>query len=430
MRLLTTLLAGLVGFVVVFVLALHLHFPGEVARDRIAWELQEASKGGWMIDAADAHLYRLSGLALEDVTLLQAKRPVGRISGDADPAAVPVLRAEEAAARVQLLPLLSGARAVSYHAALYGGALDGQVRLTEGSQRLVIDGEDIDLSRIPFEGEDWAVDAAGLARIDGDVTLATDDVKNSTGHLELELTDLVLQSATVMGMTLEPTPFSEAVLSFDIDGGKAEVDKGSFQSDPVQATVDGEIVLNKAIQKSRLKLTLEVHFGDQFDKIAQMVPNLKAARDDDGAYHFRVTGTLQRPRFREERQTKRSTRTPTRPPTKSARANDGGAADEDAEARRQERRDRIRDRRKKMLERRNSRNKDDRDPGAPPTEFEPDIPLPGQPPLQDVQRFDEEEIYDPEEGDLPPDEFVDDLDEGDNDMDLALPAEQIPDDEY
>ena len=382
MRILTIGLSAAATFVVAFLMALHIHFPSQVARDRVAWQVQQATGGAWMLQASDAHLYRGTGLALDDVVLLRRAVRMGmrRANGDGSEGvpATPVLRADRAAARLRMLPLLRGNKSVAYALDLYGGDLSGDLTVGDTTQRLRISGSDIDLSKIPLEGDQWTIDADGTLSIDGDLTLDTDDVRNSEGAILMNIDQLVLKSATVMGMSLSPTPFSEATIGFEIQQGKAEVTKGHFASDPVEVTVEGDVTLNKVLAHSRLKLDLKVKFNDQFDRLARMAPALVDARDEDGLYHFKVTGTLDNPRFRADRVTPprphgtSALRPPSLPGNQNANAMapDRGIVigSDDAEARRAARQQRIAERRQRMLER--------QDGGGGPG-----IPAPGMPPL-------------------------------------------------
>jgi len=412
MRALTIGLSAVATFLLVFIVALHLHFPGQKARDRLAWQVQEATGGAWMLQASDAHLYRGTGLSLDDAVLLHRATPLGRRkpagTDTSEVPATPILRTEHAAVRMRLLPMLKGQRSAAYDLGLYGGDLSGDVTVDATTQRLRIHGVDIDLSKIPLEGEQWSLDAAGTLSIDGDLSFNSEDVKQSEGGIHLDVDGLMLRSATVMGMTLEPTPFTEATLGFNIDQGKAQVTKGHFASDPVDVVVDGEIALNKILARSRLKLDLKIKFNDQFDRLARMAPALVSARDTDGVYHFKVTGTLENPRFREDRLA--PARGATRPGTMGIRPPPGGLDDEgaqgdpptgspdlmDADARREQRRERIAERRKRMMERRDGAAGAFAGPGMPA--LNPDGAdgmgvRPGMPQPLDQQRFrDGEEV--------------------------------------
>lgn len=351
-RIIALLLSGIAFFVFTFLVGLRVHFPGEQARDRLAFEVQEASGGAWLLSGSAARPYRLVGLTMDDVVLF--KRDTGRRGATAEQDSVPFLRFERLGARPMWLPLLKGERAAALDIGLLGGDLDVELRSSERFQRLVLEGEKIDISRLPLEGEEWSVDALGMLSIEADLSIGTEDVKESEGSLRMQISDLIFQEATIMGMTLEPTPFTEALLAFEVKEGRAEVTEGRFTSEPVTIVVSGEIVLNKSWERSRLRLDLNVTFNDQFDKMARLVPDLKSARNEDGSYLFKLTGTLENPRFREQRSSARGKSTITR---KGADAGEDRALgepaatdDEDAERRRDERRERIAERRRRMQE--------------------------------------------------------------------------------
>ena len=65
---------------------------------------------------------------------------------------------------------------------------------------------------MPLEGEDWNIDATGLARIAADLTLDAEDIKASKGTFNLAIDDLAIVSAKAMGIDLTPASFSEAIL--------------------------------------------------------------------------------------------------------------------------------------------------------------------------------------------------------------------------
>ncbi|MCK6502861.1 type II secretion system protein GspN [Myxococcota bacterium] len=432
MRIVALLGGGLATFVLVFFLALYLHFPGQAAADRLSWQVQEASGGKWLIQAADARIWRGAGLALEDVVLFKREAGRKRAAEGTESPAVPVLRVDDLALRARLLPLLRGERSAAFAAELYGGHLDGVVGQSATERRLRLDGADIDLARIPLEGEDWSIDATGALSVVGDLALGVEEIKESQGELKIELTDLVFQQATVMGMTLEPTPFTEAVLAFEVKEGKAEVTQGRFTSEPVDITVKGEVVLNKALERSRLKLELEVRFSEQFDKLARMAPDLKSARDEDGVYHFKVSGTLDSPRLREDRTVTRSRSVVPSRLSGDAPDAEGPEGEEDAEARREARRERIAERRKRMMDAREGKDGEPQ-PGLPPLPGELGaLPLEGGLPTAKDRRplRSREEVLDVELDE--PDPQAEPFDPGmDEEPVDDLPQDEVPlDEEY
>lgn len=383
-RLLPLAAAGLGLFLAVFLLALRVHFPGEAARDRIAFAVQEASGGGWLLSAAPARPWHLGGLRMDDAVIYKAEK---RGRADAEPE--PFVRLDSVAVRPLWLALLRGEGGALVRMGVLGGDLDVAFRRGDRLDHIELEGGDLDLSRLPLQGDEWSIDATGTASLKADLRLGTEDVKESEGTLELSIDQLVFQQATIMGMSLEPTPFQAAVLSFEIEDGRAQVREGRFESEPVRIEVSGEIVLNKSWERSRLRLDFKVNFNEQFDKLAQMAPNLKSARDDQGAYHFKLTGTVATPRFREDRLASRSR------PSRSTSLDEGGEDeafrrpspmdDEEAERRRAERRERIAERRRKMQEEGGNPG-----PGLPmrPGDLGP-MPGPGGKPMALPNRFGE-----------------------------------------
>ena len=97
-----------------------------------------------------------------------------------------------------------GTREVEFDADVYGGNVNGSVGEGAESRRVVLEGEALDLSRVPLEGEDWNIDATGLARIAADLTLDAEDTKASEGTFNLAIDDLAIVSAKAMGIDLTP----------------------------------------------------------------------------------------------------------------------------------------------------------------------------------------------------------------------------------
>lgn len=361
----------------VFVAALHFHFPGDAALERAQWEVQNGSDGGWAIDAEAANLWMLSGVEIEDLIVYKVDTTASRRSSseDEDPAAaVPFLRAENARARLSLFPLLLGEREVEFDADVFGGNLSGTVAEGAVTRRVVVAGEDLDLSRVPLEGEDWNIEATGKARLDADLTLDAEDVKASEGTLKLVIDSFAIESAKAMGLDLTPATFTEAVLEIVLEGGKANIESGSFISDIIGVEMDGHITMSKRPwDRWRMKVGMKLQLGEELDTMAKFLPTLKNARGDDERYHFTCSGSLGRPRCREDKtvpgvtggrssskmgalqdkdRLKRRKNRAGRRSKKDVGATDDG---EDRSEARERRLERIRERRERLRERREAR---------------------------------------------------------------------------
>jgi type II secretion system protein N len=360
-------LAGSAWGGLVFLLGMQLFFPSDAAIERMRYEVDRASDGGWQLNADKAGLWRATGLKLKGVELLKVDKPKRPRRGAEDeepeaPSATRFLVADHISLRAQILPLLGGSKQASFDADMYQGDLSGVAGLK--GDVLGTDGEasELNIGLIPFVGETMSLDLAGRLDATWDLLLDLQDVTKSTGEIELEIEGLVLERATVAGFDLEERgSFDKAELLIVIDDGKAKVKKGELEGDLLDAKLDGDITLNKAFDRSRLRLKAELTLAEHLDNLVKLLPTAKDARRDDGTYHFSISGTIGRPSFRAEHE-RRTTSRVKRPSTRPDDGPDilpgaiGGAEDEgaDAEERRRLREERIRERRERLKERRDA----------------------------------------------------------------------------
>ena len=190
---------------------------------------------------------------------------------------------------------------IAFDADMYGGSLEGEVGVLGDEQRLFAEGRGLDLSRLPLSGDDWNANLTGLLTLDSDVALNRDEIKKSEGSFKLSVDQLKLESGEYSGFKLEPMAFTEAVLAFEVEDGVAKVTQGHFVSDLLEATVTGDITLNKDFKRWRVRLNVVVTLDETLDKLARFSPALSDARDDEGNYHFMMAGTPGLARMRPDR---------------------------------------------------------------------------------------------------------------------------------
>lgn len=358
-----------------FSLALHASFPSDAARQRIQYEVDRGSGGAYAMDLSGVSPWHMTGLSLQDVQLLgrsTGPRPRAKVGEDAPPDDLKELklRADRVSARLRVLPLFTGAQSVAISADLYDGSLDGYVTRDGSVWKISMLAEELDLSRYPFEGQSWSADVGGRMRVRSNLTLDQDEPNNSSGRFRVAVDNLTVDNASVMGLTLGQATFSEAVLAFVVDSGRANVEKGSFVSELVSIGVSGYVQLNKEFSRSRLNLNLDVKLASELDNLAKLAPGLKDARESDGTYKFICSGTINRPSCREDRSHGRSSASA----IGNSRISSGGSDEEEdldrveapdadpaeAEARRRAREERIRERRQRILDRRAERDVTDK----------------------------------------------------------------------
>jgi len=369
-------LAGAVWATAVFLGGMQLFFPSTAAVERLQYELDKASDGGFQLSADKAGLWRATGLKLQGVELLKvdtkSRSRRGKDDEEAEaPMATRFLVADHLAVRARLLPLLGGNKQARFDADMYRGDVSGVAGLRGDVIGTQGEASELDLSLIPFEGELMTLDIDGALDASWDLSIDTADVTESSGEISIEIDGLVLNSANVAGFDLEESgSFDKAEFVLEIEDGKAKVKKGELEGELLELELSGDITLNKKFDRSRLRMKAEFTLAEHLDNLVKLLPGAKEARRDDGMYHFNISGTVLNPSFRAERERRSTSRT-----KRSDTPLDGGPAmlpgglggaddDMDADERRTQREDRIRERRERLAERREAAKNEREDEGG------------------------------------------------------------------
>ena len=354
-------LFGVVWGALVFQLAFHMSFPSEALGDRLAYEVEQATDGKQLLRVEKAAPWGVLGVSLKGVQLFSRAKGSARDEKSAGPNLR--LTLDKFAARIRALPLLGGTRSVELDARLYDGGIAGEVYQSADGSGMNLKIRGLDLSAYPIESDSFQVGLEG--RLKGLIKLALDgeDASKSKGRVRLLVDGLALTHASLGGFELEPTRFDEAIIQLEVDDGRLKVKKGKIESDVIRLVLDGDIVLQEPMDRSRLRLKVRFKLSEEMDDLAKILPQMKRARDTSGEYHFQVTGTVANWRFREDRSAARgktSSRADRR--STSGTASRGGEEDSEAEedeARKEQRESRIRERRERMRDRRSKREPDE-----------------------------------------------------------------------
>lgn len=414
--------AGLMWGMGSFLAGLYLTFPEEKARDYVAYEFYQRTDEDYTLDASSLSLWWLSGVKMDDVTIYEVKQARrGRMVDDEEEGAssegerIPYMHFDVFGVRLSLPHLLLGQQALAFLVETCGGEIKGSYADSSGETSVSLSIEDLDLGQasdsivgglLKGMGFRSAAETAGewlkvLGTVEASLTieLNTEDVKESTGSFSFQINGLTLTPGTQMAAFDVPeAKFTKAILSMEVKEGKFEVTEGAFESETVNATISGDITLNKQLRRSRNRLEVSFSFSEDLDSRAQMLPDLKRARDNEGKYNALLTGTIVSPNFRLSRSspaTSRLNRSGSDGPVVSDRTplatRDDGLTDEE---RRKQREERIKERRERLKKRREERAKQtgveeeggDRpireplDIGGPPGMNDPmeDLPPPGE----------------------------------------------------
>lgn len=353
-RILLYLLGGSAWLFLSFLAGVYLTFPGEAARDWLQYRIAEGSKDEYAIEMDPVGLWWFPGVKADNVTLYSVKK--GRkAKGEEEPAPLeraPVAHLDSLAARVQVLPRLFGKWSYGFSGELNGGDLSGKYADSDAATELVLSTSGIDLSRSPVDNDTAQINLLGKVDIDCDLRIDKEEIKSSSGSLSVDLRELAIGAGSkVSGFDLPEVAFTKSSVAFEVKEGKLEVTDGSFTSDVVNATLSGDISLNKKLARSRYRLELAFTLPEDIDRLAQVVPDMKRARDKDGNYHLMISGNLFNPKFRTGKGLSKK-----RGGDDLMLGGEPGAgaelSDEERDERRKRREERIKERRERMKERR------------------------------------------------------------------------------
>ena len=104
--------AALAWLLLSFSVSLYANFPATQLIDYLRWQVQEGTDGAMALNAESARPWRLSGVAMQDVTLLNVPKPSRRASEE-ELTPTTLLRSEQIAVRAEVLSLLRGQQAAT-----------------------------------------------------------------------------------------------------------------------------------------------------------------------------------------------------------------------------------------------------------------------------------------------------------------------------
>ncbi len=418
-RLLIALAASVWGLLV-FRVALGIHFPTDTLKNRVAVEVAKSTKDSMQLKMGDVGLTSLLGIQVTDGILYTTNE-----QGES----VPSFILDTLSVVLSPIGTLMGSLDATVDASLMGGTvvadIDGD-SFQPTSVDLTLDSSDIDLSLFPVASPSFEADLTGklTSHIEGNFPQDKPH-KNSEGRFSLSVDGLSIANAKASGIELPALNFSEVTIAGLFNNGKLEITDANIISESIGLTIDGDIILGKIWSRSRLRLALELKLGSEFALIAKMLPALKNNKvgdeDGKGIYKLNIIGTIQNPRIKTNN--RNSSRRPSRNRNKDQDQNidkdDATKTTKSPEDKRRERRERIEARKRAQEKRREAGGFDL--PDNPRRDL-PSRPLKRVPALEPDEEFeDDDDILEPADDD---NEEEEDFDPGEEE-----PSEEPSDEE-
>ena len=394
--------------IIVFRVALGIHFPTDAIKNRAAVEISKSTNDSMQLKIGDLGLTSLIGLQASD-SILYTKNNAGE--------SVPSFALDQLSVVISPFQALVGALGLSIDANLLGGNIVADISgdsFQPKKMDVTTDITALDLSLLPINSDSFEAELQGklTTHVEGSFPQEKPH-KNSEGRFTLSVDGLAISGAKASGIELPALDFSEVTIAGLFKNGKLEITDANIISESIGLGIEGDIILAKVWSRSRLRLTLELKLGSEFSLIAKMLPQLKnnkvGEEDGQGIYKLNVIGTIKSPRIKSN--SRNSSRRPSRvnrPDTKEIEKSDRDIDTKSPDERRRERRERI-EARKRAQEARKSAGGVDL-PDRPVRDL-PNRPLSRVPALDRDEDIDEDDdIIEPGDDIIEPGDEEDDGD--------------------
>lgn len=280
--------------IIIFRIALGLHFPTDELGKKIRSEFEKSTKSEMQMDISSLSLAGLIGLEANQTTIYKK---------DKDDQAVPYLFIDSLAVVLNPFQAFTGDLGAHISSNFMNGTIEGDVSGDSfNPKNIAMDWSlsDLSLELFPVETENFSANLGGKLSSTFKLDTPINEFhKNANGMLRVDIKNLSINEAKAQGIALPNLTFSEAKLLGKIKNGKVSLDGTSFISESLGIAISGSITLAKNIGRSRLRLVLDITLGDEFALISKMIPELKESKQPDGSYQINVVGTLNNLRLRD-----------------------------------------------------------------------------------------------------------------------------------
>ncbi len=310
-----------VGYLVCFSVFAYWAFPYDRLEQRIVMGYNSSQKGSSepkrMVIGDLTWSWRFPGVVMTDVELIGPKPPPP--ADGSEPPPRQHIHIDEVYAGVSPLAMLFGTTAVQFDVEGFGGELEGTFEQSTEMTEIVAELSDVDPGQLPGVVEALELPIAGA--MSGSVHLRLPEGKYSAaeGEIDLEIAELRIADGKTKVRGLVALPEIDAgtlTMRASASEGRIELSEFSTQGPDLEASAEGKIRLRDKLELSTTEqLTLSFKFSDKYrdkddstrsllgkpgDKLGGLIdmsPQSKRAKQEDGSYKWRVSGSFSRLSF-------------------------------------------------------------------------------------------------------------------------------------
>jgi len=207
------------------------------------------------------------------------------------------LEFQDVRAGVPLLGLVRGQVAVQFRASTLGGTLQGKVSLG-GKHDVSAVWEGIELSRLPLPPEAAELPLAGRSAGEIEGVVDAGNPMQSSGRAEVRFQAVKLGAGKAAGFPVPEILLGNGRIKVAGEGGKLEVESGSFEDGDLGIEVSGNVLLRPDYARSLVNGMLSLRPNEKAaQELALLFAVFPGGRASDGRYTARVRGTLGAPRL-------------------------------------------------------------------------------------------------------------------------------------
>jgi type II secretion system protein N len=203
-----------------------------------------------------------------------------------------LFKADDAAVRLRLLPLLTGRISFGFRAGIRGGEATGDFSPSRGGE-MDFQISKVRLEDIPFFTNVTDVRAIGELQAEGEFR---GNGGSANGKARLEIKSLQLNGVKIGGIPLPDASYDTVRGALKVTGGKAVLESATLQGDGIYVRLSGDFPVTNPLGAAPLNLTLELMPKPDFMEKQKLVFLLLARYlASPGNYRIPIHGTLGRP---------------------------------------------------------------------------------------------------------------------------------------
>ncbi|MCA9772195.1 MAG: type II secretion system protein GspN [Myxococcales bacterium] len=217
----------------------------------------------------------------------------------ADAPSAPLLAMRDVTARVRLLDLARGRIGVGVDGEASGGDVDAHVAIgRRGGRKIHLHLRDVDIAKYPYLKEELGATVEGLANLDLDLDMLSDNVAEWSGGGKVDIRNAKLVEVTAGEVPIPPFTFKTVSAELEVKDGKAVIKRSHVQGQEISdGQVTGEITLRPALDRSPMDLTAKFKLSPGLEQQwGSIISGQLRRKDAEGYYSVYVRGTLFAPR--------------------------------------------------------------------------------------------------------------------------------------